>query len=47
MPNPTAAALVVEALAIRKSHLRAPAIDVLDLVIKGRSTVAPHQRWAS
>jgi hypothetical protein len=36
MPDPTAAVLVDEALALRNSHPHAPAVEVLDLVIKGR-----------
>ena len=36
MPDPTAQAIVDEALALRASHGHAPAPDVLDLVMRGR-----------
>ena len=37
MPDPTALSIVNEALALHASHPHAPAADVLDLVMKGRS----------
>jgi hypothetical protein len=36
MPDPTAQAIVSEALGLRASHADAPAADVLDLVMLGR-----------
>lgn len=36
MPTPAAAAIVAEALALRRSHPQVPVVDVLDLVMKGR-----------
>jgi hypothetical protein len=36
MPDPTVAAIVNAALALRASHPHAPAVGVLDLAIKGR-----------
>ncbi|MFO1216831.1 MAG: hypothetical protein U1E89_00450 [Burkholderiaceae bacterium] len=36
MPDPVATAIVHEALALRVSHAHAPALDVLDLVMRGR-----------
>jgi hypothetical protein len=36
MPDPIAQAIVSESLALRASHARAPAADVLDLVMAGR-----------
>jgi hypothetical protein len=37
MAEPTAFEIVTEALALRASHPNAPAADVLDLVMKGRT----------
>lgn len=36
MPDTVATAIVAEALALRASHAHAPALDVLDLVMRGR-----------
>jgi len=36
MSDPTALAIVAEALALRESHRHASALDVLDLVMQGR-----------
>jgi hypothetical protein len=36
MADPTVTTIVKEALALRRSHPHAPALDVLDLVMKGR-----------
>jgi hypothetical protein len=36
MADPTVTTIINEALALRRSHPHAPAVDVLDLVMKGR-----------
>jgi hypothetical protein len=36
MPNPDALAVVQAAVSLTRSHPHAPALDVLDLVLKGR-----------